>query len=192
MTNNRKKYNVILGSASPRRRQLMEQMGVSFSVARIDYNESKYPAQLQQEEIAVYLAHEKSKAFGELKDLSLLITADTIVWHNNKVLGKPADFSDAAQMLTRLSNQWHEVITGVCLRSLDKTVCFHDTSRVKFAALSQDEIRHYIETYKPYDKAGAYGIQEWIGLIGIESVEGSYFNVMGLPTQKLYHYLNQF
>lgn len=192
MIENRKKYNVILGSSSSRRRQLMEQMGVSFSMARIDYNESEYPDHLQQEEIAIYLAQEKSKAFGELRDPNMLITADTIVWHNNKVLGKPTDYSDATQMLTRLSNQWHEVITGVCLRNSEKTECFHDTSRVKFAALSQSEIRHYIETYKPYDKAGAYGIQEWIGLIGIESVEGSYFNVMGLPTQKLYQHLNQF
>ncbi|NLA24682.1 MAG: septum formation inhibitor Maf, partial [Bacteroidales bacterium] len=163
-----------------------------FSMARIKYEEENIPAQFMREEIALFLAKEKSLAFGDLKDLSLLITADTIVWCDNKLLGKPSDYSDAAQMLSLLSDKWHDVITGVCLRTNEKTVSFYDLTRVKFAKLSTEEIRHYIELFKPYDKAGAYGIQEWIGNIGIETIEGSYFNVMGLPTQKLYQNLKEF
>ncbi|HPG74285.1 MAG TPA: Maf family nucleotide pyrophosphatase [Bacteroidales bacterium] len=188
----REKYNILLGSASPRRRQLLEQMGVSFSLARIHYAENHVPANLFREEIALHLAVEKSLAFGELKDFSLLITADTIVWHGDEVLGKPSGYADAVQMLTRLNNDWHEVITGVCLRSNQKQVKFYDVSRVKFARLAPEELKHYAEVYKPYDKAGAYGIQEWIGLIGIEAVEGSYFNVVGLPTRRLYEELSKF
>jgi len=186
------KFNIILGSASPRRRALLEEMGLRFSIAKSVYSETNYPEHLYREEIALYLATEKSKSFGTLAETDLLITADTIVWHKDAVLGKPINYSDAFQMLKRLSNQCHDVITGVCLRSNEKTCSFFSETKVKFAEVSNEDIKTYIEKYKPYDKAGAYGIQEWIGLIGIEWVEGSYFNVVGLPTHRLFVELQNF
>ncbi|HOY40035.1 MAG: septum formation protein Maf [Bacteroidales bacterium] len=188
----KKIYNIILGSASPRRRALLEEMGIPFRIVRIDFPEENFPSHLYREEIALYLAAEKSKHFGNLAENDLLITADTIVWHNDTVLGKPLHYSDAFQMLKRLSNQCHDVITGVCLRSSEKTHCFFAETKVKFADVSNDDIKTYIEKYKPFDKAGAYGIQEWIGLIGIEWVQGSYFNVVGLPTHRLFVELQNF
>lgn len=181
-----KKYHIILGSKSPRRQQLLKELGLKFSVQVIEVDEH-FPEGLSMVEIPVYLAKLKANAFkGKLKENDLLITADTIVWLDGKVLGKPGDKLQAIEMLQMLSNQEHQVVTGVCLTSAEKQKSFYSVSNVKFKKLSEQEINFYIGHYKPYDKAGAYGIQEWIGYIGITHIEGSFFNVMGLPVQKLY------
>jgi septum formation protein len=185
-------YKILLASASPRRRELISQLGFDFEIVKAASTEEIIPDNLYREEIAVHLAKEKSDSFNNLNDNEILVTADTIVWINGKVLGKPVDYSDAFQMLRLLSGKKHYVITGVCLRSNKKTVVFHAETMVKFANLSDDEIRFYINNFKPYDKAGAYGIQEWVGKIGVEHIEGSYYNVVGLPVQKLYRELEKF
>jgi len=184
------KYNIILASKSPRRQELLKELGVSFDV-QIKETEETYPDHLKVEQIALYLCELKANAFkeDEVNDDTLLITADTIVWHNNKVLDKPADYDDAVNILKQLSGDKHEVITGVCLKTKQKINSFHVSTDVYFKELTEAEIDHYITNYKPYDKAGAYGIQEWIGYIGINKIQGSYFNVMGLPTQRLYEEL---
>lgn len=180
------KYHIILGSQSPRRKELLSGLNIPFVVQTIDVEEN-YPADLVGVDIPMYLAEKKAKAFTETmtKD-TLLITADTIVWHEGTVFGKPDDKVDAARMLHALSGKTHEVITGVCISTLSKSKTFHVISEVHFAKLSPEEIDYYLENYKPYDKAGAYGVQEWIGFVGVEHIEGSYFNVMGLPIQRLY------
>jgi len=189
---NLENYDIILGSQSPRRQELMRGLNLNFRVITIDVDED-YPQNLQCEEIPVYIARKKAAAYKDvLKDNSLLITADTIVWLNGKVFGKPYDKEDAIEMLKQLSGKTHQVITGVCITTVNKTKVFDVITNVKFASLSDEEIEYYVENYKPYDKAGAYGIQEWIGFMGIESVEGSFYNVMGLPIQKLYSELNFF
>jgi septum formation protein len=187
-----KKFNIILASKSPRRQQLLKDLGLEFTVEVTDADES-YPDGLSMQEIPVFLAELKASEFSrELGDSDLLITADTIVWLDGEVLGKPADKNDAIHMLRKLSNNEHQVVTGVCLKSKNKQKSFYAVSNVAFKELSDDEINYYIDHYQPYDKAGAYGIQEWIGYIGITHIEGSFFNVMGLPIQKLYTELLKF
>ncbi|NAS12972.1 Maf family nucleotide pyrophosphatase [Poritiphilus flavus] len=177
---------LILASGSPRRHEFFRQLGLDFEV-RVKPVEEVFPESLKGPEIPVYLAKLKAEALRQqLTSDEILITSDTIVWHENTCLGKPVDAKDAADMLTRLSGSWHEVISAICIttRTMQETV-YHSTE-VHFMDLSVSEIDHYIKTYKPYDKAGAYGIQEWIGLIGIDEIRGSYFNVMGMPTHLLY------
>lgn len=186
------KFKILLASASPRRQELLSQMGFDLQIVRLPTTEETYPQNLFREEIAVYLAEKKAGTYNNLQENEILITADTIVWMDGKVLGKPENYSDAFQMLKFLSGKKHYVLTGVCIKSLNKTVVFHAETMVKFAELSDEEIRFYIENYKPYDKAGAYGIQEWIGKVGIEYIEGSYYNVVGLPVQRLYRELLRF
>jgi septum formation protein len=185
-------YNYILASKSPRRNELLKSLGINFKVKTKEVDEV-YPDSLTKEEIPVYLAKLKARAFlNEIWDNDLVITADTIVWLNGKVLGKPKDKPEAIRMLNELSGKQHQVITGVCLSSKEKELSFYSTSDVYFKSLSTDEIEYYISEYKPYDKAGAYGIQEWIGCIGISHIEGSFYNVMGLPIQKLYENIQKF
>lgn len=188
-----KKFNIYLASQSPRRHKLLEQMGISFNIATNVAITETYPYSLHAEEIAMYLAEKKSDAYKHLlKDNRILISADTIVWHGNNVLSKPQNQAEAYKMLNLLSNNWHEVITGVTIRSLEKVKTFFCSTKVWFRTISKEEIDYYIQNFKPFDKAGAYGIQEWIGITAIEKIEGSYFNVMGLPTQKLYVELDKF
>ncbi len=192
MNNRLPDYNYILASKSPRRQQLLRLLDIDFVVKTKDVEE-EYPPTLSKNEVPVYLAGLKSKAFQqELKAHDLLITADTIVCFEDKILGKPADYQDAYHMLQRLSGKMHQVITGVCLSSAARTVAFHSLTHVEFNLLYPDEIEYYLEKYAPFDKAGAYGIQEWIGAIGIKRIEGSFYNVMGLPVQKLYDKLRAF
>ena len=186
------RYNIILASKSPRRQQLLRTLGLTFSV-KIKEIEEVFPEGLSKEEVPVYLAELKAAPFeNELSENDLLITADTVVCLDNEILGKPADYEEAYQMLRNLSNKTHEVITGVCLTSKNKKRSFYAVTNVEFKSLSGDEIDYYIQNYKPYDKAGAYGIQEWIGAIGITHIEGSFYNVMGLPIQKLYEKIQTF
>jgi septum formation protein len=182
---------LILSSNSPRRKELLGKLNVSFEVKVKEVPED-YPPHLQREQIAEYLANHKAAAYQPDIQDEIIITADTIVVLHDQVLNKPANAAEARQMLQTLSGQVHDVITGVCLLSKDKKVVFHDITRVKFKALSVAEIDYYIGKYQPYDKAGAYGAQEWMGMIAIEWIEGSYFNVMGLPVHKLYSQLQQF
>ncbi len=182
-----KRYTVYLASQSPRRQKLLEQMNIDFLIASAVQADEQYNFALKREEIAMFLSKKKSDAYAYLlKDNRLLITADTIVWTDGKVLGKPADETEAVKMLKILSEKKHSVITGITLRTVEKEHTFFAETEVKFRKLTTDEILYYIKKYKPYDKAGAYGIQEWIGLVGIEEINGSYFNVVGLPTEKLY------
>jgi septum formation protein len=188
-----RKYDIVLGSASPRRRYLMEEMGLKFRVMVNSSLEESWPAGLLKEEIPVYLARLKAGHIMEtVPENTLLITADTIVWMDGKVINKPDDPPDAFSMLRKLSGRMHEVLTGVCLRTAGREHSFCASSLVWFAPLGDEEIRYYIEHYRPFDKAGAYGIQDWIGYIGVEKIEGSYFNVMGLPLQRMYHELKGF
>ncbi len=185
------KYRIILASGSPRRQQFFKDLDLNFEI-RIKEVEEVYPNHLVAQEITDYLAILKSKAFEhELTDNEILITSDTIVWHQNKALGKPIDFDDAFQMLQKLSDNTHEVITSVCIRYKGKTTVISETTKVSFRSLSAEEITYYIEKYKPFDKAGSYGIQEWLGYVGVSKIEGSYPNVMGLPVDKVYQFLNQ-
>lgn len=185
-------YNYILASKSPRRQELLHELGINFSVEILDVDES-FPNSLFREEIPVFLAELKAKPFaGKLDKNDLLITADTIVWLNGEVFGKPADKQEAIDILQKLSDNEHQVISGVCLTSEQKQKSFFSVSNVRFKKLSNSEINFYIDNYKPFDKAGAYGIQEWIGYIGITHIEGSFYNVMGLPIQQLYTEILQF
>ncbi len=187
------KYDIILGSASPRRKYLMEEMGLNFRVMVNSSLEESWPEDLSKEEIPVYLAGLKAAHIMEdVPEKTLLITADTIVWMGGRVINKPLDREDAFAMLGQLSGNMHEVLTGVCFRTSGKKHTFCASSLVWFARLSEEEIRYYVDHYKPLDKAGAYGIQDWIGYIGVEKIEGSYFNVMGLPLQRMYHELKGF
>lgn len=193
MLDNLKKYNIILASKSPRRKELLKGLDIPFTVETMDTIEEKYPNNLVGEKIPLYLAQLKAEAYANnLSDNTLLITADTIVWLEGKELGKPTDLIHAKKMLQQLSGKEHEVITGVCLLSKQKKVLFSATSKVRFASLSENEIDYYLEHYSPLDKAGSYGVQEWIGYMAVEHIEGSYFNVMGLPIQRLYKELTHF
>jgi septum formation protein len=186
------KYNFILASKSPRRQELLQSLGIKFKVLVGDGDE-KYPDNLGKEEIPVFLAEQKAKYFlKDIKENDLLITADTIVWFNGQVLGKPKDKYEAIATLQLLSGNEHQVISGVCLASANKQKSFFSISNVTFKNLSLPEIEYYISEYKPFDKAGSYGIQEWIGYIGITHIEGSFYNVMGLPIQQLYSEIQKF
>lgn len=181
--------NIILASGSPRRQQFFKEMDLHYTI-RLKEIEEIYPEHLKAEEITNFLAELKATAFeNELKENDVLVTSDTIVWLNGKALGKPKDYDDAFQMLQQLANQTHEVITSVCLKSIDITEVFHCVTKVTFANLSDEAIRYYLDNYQPFDKAGSYGIQDWIGLVGISKIEGSYTNVVGLPTEMLFQKL---
>ena len=187
-----KEYNVILASKSPRRKLLLEGLEVQFTIASKDVIET-YPPEFKRDEIAIYLSELKANAFtGFLKENDLLISADTIVWLKNSILNKPFDVEDAYRILTKLSGKTHEVITAVSLKTTNKIHTFIDVTKVTFNDLSQEEIEFYVNKYLPFDKAGAYGAQEWIGYIAIKKISGSYFNVMGLPTEKLYKEIIKF
>ena len=186
------KYNYILASKSPRRQELIHDLGIDFRVEIRDVEEN-FPTELYREEIPVFLAELKAKPFlGTLAVNDLLITADTIVWLDGEVFGKPSDREDAFRILKKLSGKEHQVISGVCLTGMEKQKSFFSISNVSFRELSDKEIYFYIDEFKPYDKAGAYGIQEWIGYIGITHIEGSFYNVMGLPVQQLYSEIIRF
>jgi len=187
-----KKHTIVLASRSPRRMKLLQEAGIPFRLAIPHDVDERFPAGLDKFQIPVFLAEMKSRTYGNIPDSEILITADTIVWFNEKVINKPKDAEDAFNILSALAGNMHEVITGVCLRKNFETRTFYSHSEVYFSKISPEEIRHYIETCKPFDKAGGYGIQEWIGYIGIEKINGSYFNVMGLPVQKLYRELETF
>ena len=193
MLSNLKKYQIILASKSPRRQELLRGMGVEFSILTKETDES-FPPEMPLDEVPKYLSLQKSLAFNEdeLPDDYLLITSDTVVICEGEILGKPKDKADAVRMLQMLSGKTHHVVTGVTVRSAEKTESFAVRSNVTFATLDDVEIDYYIEHCKPYDKAGAYGIQEWIGYVGISGLEGSFYNVMGLPTRKLYGVLKAF
>ncbi|MDX9695001.1 MAG: Maf-like protein [Bacteroidales bacterium] len=187
------KYKIILASQSPRRQQLLKEIGVDFTVVKQSFGDENFPKGLVREQIALYLAEYKSTCFSDkIADNEIIITADTIVWLNNEVINKPTDYNDAVKMLQKLSGNCHQVFTGVCISSNKKKKLFYAESEVYFRKLTDEEINYYVQNYKPYDKAGAYGIQEWIGYIGIEKINGSFYNVMGLPVQKLYLELNKF
>ena len=193
MLDNLKKYHIILASNSPRRRELLSGLGIPFEVkvlpeARLNTDiEENYPADLSVSQIAEYIAREKAMAYRDLMaDNDLIITADTIVIVGDEVMGKPVDADDARRMLRKLSGGTHQVTTGVCLTTKHVQRHFSVTTDVTFKVLTDEEINHYIDVYKPFDKAGAYGIQEWIGYIGVTQLNGSYFNVMGLPVQRIY------
>ena len=186
MLSHLKDYKIILASQSPRRLELLKGLNIPFEVKVIDVEET-YPTALVGVDIPMFLAEKKANAYSEeMDENTLLNTADTIVWHEGRVLGKPKDKAEATNMLRELSGKTHEVITGVCISTLAKRKVFHVISEVHFAKLHSDEIEYYLQHFQPYDKAGAYGVQEWIGFIGVERIEGSYFNVMGLPIQRLY------
>lgn len=186
-------YSLILGSASPRRQELLKSLGFNFRIQAINADEDSFSETLKAEEIPIYLAELKASSFPDsLKENELLITSDTVVWCNDKVYNKPLDFEDGKKMLTELSGKMHEVFTAVCLKSATKQLTFYDTTKVYFKNFSKEEINFYLSNYQPYDKAGSYGVQEWIGYIGIEKIEGSFYNVMGLPVKKLYEELIKF
>ena len=179
-------YNVILGSGSPRRKELLAGLDLHFDVLVRKGVCEDYPQELEPEKVAQYIAEEKMSAYTDLiKDNTLVITADTVVICGTEILGKPKDECDAKCMLRKLSGKTHQVTTGVCIASAEKRTSFHVTTDVTFKNLTEEEVDFYVKNYKPFDKAGAYGIQEWIGYIGVTSLEGSYFNVMGLPVQRI-------
>lgn len=185
-------FEIILASKSPRRQQLLADLGLQFTVQSMDVAE-EFPEGLAMSEIPVFLAELKAEAFRpHLQTNQLVIAADTIVWLDGQVLGKPVDYDDGFRMLSGLSGKKHQVVTGVCLLSTEKKVSFYAITDVWFKELSDSEIEFYLQNYKPYDKAGAYGIQEWIGYVAIHRIEGSFFNVMGLPVQSLYEHLKNF
>jgi septum formation protein len=184
-------FTIILGSKSPRRQQLLKELGFNFVLQEIDVDES-FQKRLSREEIPLYLAAKKSEAFGPIPEDSVLLTSDTIVWVNAGALNKPNDREEAIEMLKTLSGRMHEVITAVCLRSATDQQLFHVVTDVHFKKLTSEEIEFYVDEFKPFDKAGAYGIQEWIGYIGIEKINGSFYNVMGLPLMELYRELWKF
>ena len=187
-----KKYQFILASKSPRRQYLLKELGLNFEIRTKEVDES-FPEHLQAAQIPLYLSEKKANEFeDELTDDMIVITSDTIVWVENQVLNKPTDKADAIRMLQLLSGKMHEVYTGVCLKSKHKTRSFYACTNVYFKTLSLQEIEYYVTNYNPYDKAGAYGAQEWIGYIAVEKIEGSYFNVMGLPLKELYEHLLKF
>ncbi|MDE5788670.1 MAG: Maf-like protein [Bacteroidaceae bacterium] len=186
-------YNIVLASGSPRRKELLAGLGLQFEVRLLPGIDESYPEGLTGEEIAQTISRKKAEAYRPtLQTDELILTADTIVYLDGQVLGKPSDAEDARRMLRLLSGRTHEVITGVTLLTRDKTHTFSSVSKVKFADITDREIDYYVDNYHPLDKAGAYGIQEWIGYIAVERIEGSYFNVMGLPVQRLYQELKNF
>jgi septum formation protein len=187
------RYSLILGSASPRRQELLKSLGFNFIVRPVNADEDHWPAYLMAQDIALYLAELKAGSYPEkLGENELLITADTIVWCDGKVYNKPASFADGKRMLESLSGRMHTVFTAVCLRSALKQTTFYDSSNVYFKKFTAGEIEYYLDNYRPYDKAGAYGVQDWLGYVGIEKIEGSFYNVMGLPVKLLYEEMISF
>ena len=190
---NLSRYNIIIASNSPRRKELLSGLNIPYEIKTLPDIDESYPDSLAGEDIAIYIAKEKANAYlDQLDENTLLITADTIVLLDGKVYGKPSDETDAKQMLRDLSGKTHQVITGVCITTKDKQVSFGVSSEVRFSKLDDDEIEYYVSNYKPFDKAGAYGVQEWIGYVAVEYISGSYFNIMGLPIQRLYRELKKF
>lgn len=186
-----KDHHIILASGSPRRQQFFRELGLDFEI-RLKNVKEEYPSELRDVEITNYLAELKAAAFeGELSPKDILITSDTIVWHGGRALEKPKDPAQALEMIKSLSGKTHEVITSVCFKTSAKVRTVHAITRVTFSRMEEDEIQFYIDNFRPFDKAGAYGIQEWIGLIGVEHLEGSYFNVVGLPTHLVYQTLKE-
>lgn len=186
-------YKIILASQSPRRHYLMKEIGLEFEIKQKEFVDESYPENLKREEIPLHIAQKKASVFdGDIEDNQLVITADTIVWLNDKVLQKPVDMNDAISILQQLSGNCHQVYTGVCIKSNIKEFAFTACTDVYFKKLTYAEIDYYVNHFQPMDKAGAYGIQEWIGYIGVERINGSFFNVMGLPIQKLYSELDEF
>ncbi len=186
-------YNLILASKSPRRQELLKALGLHYSLVVFDVDET-FPPHLQGADIARYLCELKADAYDTnlLEQESILVTADTIVWLDGKYIGKPADKAEATEMLKQLSGKQHSVYTGICLKSKTRKAVFHAHTLVNFRELKMDEIEYYIAHHKPYDKAGSYGIQDWIGYIGITGIEGCYYNVMGFPIQMFYEELTKF
>ena len=188
-----KSYRLILASQSPRRRQLLSDAGLEFTLAARFECDETFPQDMPAEDVAEYLSRLKSEAYPEpLAEGDILLTADTVVIADNRVLGKPSDRAEAIEMISLLSGCDHEVITGCTLRTASRQRSFSVRSKVHFRALDREEIEYYVDCYRPFDKAGAYGIQEWIGYVGIEGIEGSFYNVMGLPVQRLYSILKEF
>ena len=185
-------FNIILGSSSPRRNELLKSLGFDFIINPSNADEN-YPLNLKGHEIPVFLAEKKASSFnGVLTETDLLITADTIVWCEGEIFNKPINFEEGKLMLQTLSGKMHEVFTAVCLKSANKQIIFYDATKVYFKKFTNEEIEYYLNKYKPYDKAGSYGVQEWIGYIGIEKIEGSFYNVMGLPVKNLHEELMKF
>lgn len=192
MLDNLNKYHIILASNSPRRKELLTGLGVAYEVRTLPDIDESYPSSLQGADIPLYISQQKANAYQKmLQSDELMITADTIVWLGNRVLGKPSSREEAIQMLRDLSGKTHQVFTGVCLTTVVSQQAFAVSTEVRFANLTDEEIVYYVDTYRPMDKAGAYGVQEWIGYIGVENISGSYFNVMGLPVQRLYNELKK-
>jgi len=192
LTDKLKSFHIILASGSPRRQQFFKELGIDFEI-RLKEIEEVFPIELKAAEITNYLAELKASAFeNQLQPNDILITSDTIVWHQGQCLGKPKDDADAFQMLQSLSDATHEVITSVCFKTVAKTETFFAITKVTFQTLSNQEIRYYLDHYKPFDKAGSYAIQEWIGAIGISKIEGSYTNVVGMPMHLVYEKLKTF
>ena len=188
---NLNKYRIILSSKSVRRQQLLRDLGIDFEIAVVDFDES-FPEGMEGREIAACVAENKANVFaGAIKDNEIIITADTIVWCRGRVLGKPADGAEASIMLKEISGITHEVITGVSIMTCNKKVVFTESTEVTFKVLSDNEIQYYVDKYAPFDKAGAYGIQEWIGMAACSNIKGSYFNVVGLPVQRIYEELKK-
>lgn len=186
-------YQIVLASKSPRRRELLESLGLEFTTQVLPDIDESYPETLPTADIPLYIAKEKADAYmDQLNDDTLLITADTLVIVDDQVLGKPANAEEATQMLRLISGRTHHVITGVCLTTLQHQERFSVTTEVTFKMLTDSEISYYVSHYKPFDKAGAYGIQEWIGYVGVTGLKGSYYNVMGLPVQKIWEHLKAF
>ena len=193
MLDNLKKYNNVLASNSPRRKELLQRMGVNFKVRTLFGIDESYPDSLRGEDIVRYISRNKAQAYrSSMAPNELLITADTIVYVEGEVMGKPKTAEQAKEMLHKLSGKSHQVITGVTIVTADRTEDFGVTSQVKFAEITDEEINFYVDNYLPFDKAGAYGIQEWIGIVAVEEIKGSYFNVVGLPVQRLYQKLKTF
>lgn len=189
---NLKKYRIILASNSPRRKELLTGLGIDYEVKTLPGIDESYPDNLEGEDIPIYIAREKAEAYRPyIKADELIITADTIVWLDGQVLGKPKDEADAVRMLRLLSGRTHQVITGVCITTAGTQRTFAAITDVTFDTLDEEEINFYVTRFRPMDKAGAYGVQEWIGFIGVTRLEGSYFNVMGLPVQRLYQELKK-
>lgn len=185
-------YKIVLASNSPRRRELLSGLNLEYTVRVLPDIDESYPDTLKGEEIPIYISREKAEAYrNSMAEDELIITADTVVCINEKVLGKPQTLEEAKEMLRELSGKTHQVITGVCLMTRDLQRTFSATTQVTFDVLTEDEIEFYVEKFRPLDKAGAYGVQEWIGFVGVSRLEGSYFNVMGLPVQRLYQELKK-
>lgn len=193
MLENLNKYEIVLASNSPRRKELLQRMGVNFKVRTLFGIDESYPDSLRGEDIVCYISRNKAKAYqSSMAPNELLITADTIVYVDGEVMGKPKNTEQAKEMLHKLSGKTHQVITGVTIVTAKRTENFGVTSQVKFTNITDEEINFYVDNYLPFDKAGAYGIQEWIGIVAVEEIKGSYFNVVGLPVQRLYQKLKTF